>query len=440
MAYPTFTFNNASGSDTAASGAGPATALSGTSASYSGSVFTLDGSPDLSGVATDGSHVIWVQTSTGRQFFTINAVNDGADTVTVDDAPAGTTSGLTWGLGGKRKTLDNTQSRLLFTADFKTDWIVELEDDQTITSSSIAFVSTAQVCIVSDTPGTKRTITQTANAPIFQDGGATQKTHTLVDLKLANSAGTPKTSAYGIDNTNAGEWHLLRCCLGDSTNKLYAGFDTSSHMTLEESEVAHCIDDGCRATSRELIIIDSWIHDNGDRGCEVNFSQFTVVGSVIENNGSDGIYCRSEDVQLFQGNVIDGNTGDGIDLTFINSRIRGAIRNNIITNNGGYGIRGGGSLQNNSKLVRYNNFGTGANANTSGDVLTIAKGDGNVNLDPQFTDAAGNDWSTGANMKAAGAPNAGVDTVGSSSSTYAYNDIGIQQEAAAGGSVIVIDD
>ena len=95
MAVPTLLFNTGSGSDTAASGAGPTTALSGTAASYSESVFTLDGSPDLSGVSTDGPHVIWVDTSTGRKFFTINAVNDGANTVTVDDAPAETTTELT---------------------------------------------------------------------------------------------------------------------------------------------------------------------------------------------------------------------------------------------------------------------------------------------------------------------------------------------------------
>jgi len=163
MATTNTLFNNASGSDTAASGAGPTTALFGTAASYSGSVFTLDGTPNLSGVATDGSHVIWVQTSTGRQFFTINAVDDGANTVTVDDAPAGTTTGLTWGLGGKRQTVGNTDSRLLFSTDAKAGWTITLEDDQPALTSVL-------VCTAKG---------DTTNGPIIFQGDSTTAHHLL---------------------------------------------------------------------------------------------------------------------------------------------------------------------------------------------------------------------------------------------------------------------
>src|SRR5688500_18477061 len=102
----TILFNSSTGSDTAASGAGPATALTGTAASYSGSGFTLDGSPDLSGVVA-GTAILYVATSTGRKFFDITSVDDGANTVTVVTAPAGTATGLTWAIGGKRATFDH---------------------------------------------------------------------------------------------------------------------------------------------------------------------------------------------------------------------------------------------------------------------------------------------------------------------------------------------
>src|SRR5688500_14311591 len=101
----TILFNSVSGSDTAASGAGPATAITGSNASYSGSVFTLDGSPDLSGVVVADS-ILYVDTSTGRKFFDITSIDNTAKTVTVVSAPAGTATGLTWAIGGQRATFD----------------------------------------------------------------------------------------------------------------------------------------------------------------------------------------------------------------------------------------------------------------------------------------------------------------------------------------------
>ncbi len=69
MAYPTIIFNATSGSDTAASGAGPSTAVTGSSATVNGgdpgTVLDLDGTPDLSGVATDGSGAIFLGTWSG---------------------------------------------------------------------------------------------------------------------------------------------------------------------------------------------------------------------------------------------------------------------------------------------------------------------------------------------------------------------------------------
>src|SRR3954470_959504 len=103
MALPTIAINSGTGSDTAASGAGPATALSGTGAATAASttVTLLTDNPDLSGVATDGSAVIWVGSSSGRQFAKITGVNNtaGVKTVTVSDAFANTESGKNWGIG-----------------------------------------------------------------------------------------------------------------------------------------------------------------------------------------------------------------------------------------------------------------------------------------------------------------------------------------------------
>lgn len=146
MATPVIVVDSATGND-ANSGAGPGdgytagSVLSGTAASWSSLTFTLDGSPDLSSVATDGSHVIYVTTSTGRKFFTITAVNDGADTVTVAEAIAGTTTGLTWALGGKRAAFLSTGSTgtdQLWKngGDILDGWVIELADGHSESSTS----------------------------------------------------------------------------------------------------------------------------------------------------------------------------------------------------------------------------------------------------------------------------------------------------------------
>jgi len=74
----TVVFNNVTGSETQASGAGPAVAVYGTGAAIVGTTaidLSAD-SPDLSGVATDGTAVLWVEATTGRTFFLITEVND----------------------------------------------------------------------------------------------------------------------------------------------------------------------------------------------------------------------------------------------------------------------------------------------------------------------------------------------------------------------------
>lgn len=92
MAFPTVLFHLVNGSDTAASGAGPTTAQSGYTARTRGTspitVGLFDVSIDLSGVNTDGSHVLYAATASGRRFFKITGKKD-----TVQDVTGGMSSG-----------------------------------------------------------------------------------------------------------------------------------------------------------------------------------------------------------------------------------------------------------------------------------------------------------------------------------------------------------
>lgn len=445
MVAAIFKFNNATGSDSLASGAGPTTSLFGSSASYSGSVFTLNGAPDLTGVLTDGSHSIWVQTSTGRQFFIITAKDNTAKTVTVESAPAGTASGLTWAIGGKRKTLDETSSRKIGTDAKGSEWVIELEDDQTLTASAYVTIGTgltAAITIRSNVAGTLRTVTQSADAAVFdaQAGALSQSQVYLKDLKLQNTAGT-KTNAVAVAASNGAFISAVGCVFGDAANKIKT-FTTSGNIALCNCEVAHCTADGVSVTSRRVVLKDCWIHDNTSRGVDTNNTQNGISGCIIEANGSDGIYGRSNDTLLVVNNTIDNNGGDGIDLSLVTWSLLGIVANNNITRNAHYGIRGGGTQMLGPLNPSYhNNFGTGATANTLGDVLTFTKGPGSLAVDPQYANTASDNWSVGENVKAAGIP---ASFVGVNSATRSYVDVGASQreEVAGGGgsTLIVVED
>ena len=134
MAFPTIVYNASTGSDTAASGAGPATAITGSGAAHTSGIASttieFDNSPDLSGVATDGSAAVWLNTSAGgRHLSKITAVDDGADTVTVEDSftIASGGSAVDYAIGGKRAfwEADTTNADWV---DSKSGWTHELND------------------------------------------------------------------------------------------------------------------------------------------------------------------------------------------------------------------------------------------------------------------------------------------------------------------------
>src|SRR5258708_31213901 len=106
MALPTVVINSSTGSDTAASGAGPATALFGTAAATAASMIVtlLVDNPDLSSVPTDGSAAIWVASSSGIRWSKITGKDNtvGVKTVTVATPYPNTASGKQWGIAGQR--------------------------------------------------------------------------------------------------------------------------------------------------------------------------------------------------------------------------------------------------------------------------------------------------------------------------------------------------
>lgn len=470
MAFPVILVNSATGSDSTASGAGPATALTGTNASTdsNGLVITLDGSPDLSGVLTDGSAVIYIQDPTAGElnFAKITGTNDGADTVTVVDAFAASTSGFTWGIGGKRASIGSTTSKKLFennagAGDLQGGWTVEMESGH---EETIA----AQYTIrgggsATDGPITLRGAAGAATRPIITasfNGSLfvpIADYYQFIDFDLKNTNAT-KTASIGIHFSSGVQGGLISGIkIADSTNNFFKGIatgTTTSYGVIQSSEIGHTASYGIDISSAGFLIQDCYVHNTGDHSIYYQSStplNNTLRNNIIYNSSSDGIHYGATSTILAKSidiiaNTVDSCTGDGLEVAGTNLSVFTLlqIENNIFSNNGGYGVSFSGApslgaLNKGAVRVRNNNTFN----NTSGSYLntqSIESGDNTT--DPDFENVASGDFTIGTgNLINGGFPqnNIGSNSAsGVGSITRTYVDIGAVQidsaaAAAAGG-------
>jgi hypothetical protein len=220
-------FNNSTGSDTTASGLGAANV-------YGSGASTTSASAVVTGITTSGvqaGDLLWVQSSSGRQFSVIASVDSGTQ-VTCDDTFANTESSRTWAIGGKRATLDSSVELFEYNYNNGKSYDVELETDQTITTAINGTGGRGVTLrIKSDTPNTKRTITCSAQE-VFK-GGYIYAT----DLNFESTHAT----GYMQQSTNSGTvWHGhfygTRCNFGNSTNNFSQFFNFSSTTYSSFSE------------------------------------------------------------------------------------------------------------------------------------------------------------------------------------------------------------
>ena len=458
MALPTILINSATGSDSAASGAGPATALTGTAASTNagGTIVTLDGSPDLSGVATDGSHVIYLADSTAgaRNFGKITAADNGAKTVTVANAFGGSLSGKSWAIGGKRASLLGSVSYKLLdnngtNGDAMAGWIIEMQSGHTETRSSRANIYRAGD--TTDGPIIVRGEAGAATRPVLTFSGAGSDIvlranyHVLRDFTMT---GTSSASSCIIDVGTAGHYIDGLKISGFSGVLIEGGTSTGMY----NMHVVNCELSGGSVgvkVQQNAAVLGNYIHgqtSHGISGPSANLTGTLIANNIIAGCGGDGInlvQARTDNYSAVRvlGNTIDGCTGDGIDYTGDNDGLSGlTIVNNILSNNGGYGVNFT-SLTATKVLARavmathnntYNN--TSGACNLSG----VLKNDPGLN--PTYTNTGGGDYSIGTNLKAKGFPGAGAAVIGLSGST-SYVDVGAVERAepAAGGPAPLVD-
>jgi len=401
-------FNNSSGSDTAASGLGPATALTGSGAS-------TDGTAVVTGISTTGASagdLLWVQTASGRQFAIIASVDSGTQ-VTCDDTFA-LGSGQTWAIGGKRQTIGNANSALMF-QDAEDDWTIELEDNQTI-SSAITWSGGTNDNIgfrLIGSSGSIKTVTQTGAAAHFSLSSSSSQ---MENLKFLNSNGSPGYVVSGASGATIAIF--IDCVAGEGSggnNPLGFGTRTSGGLAVS---ARNCVADYCggdgfgTASNRNFTTcynckaIGCTGHGFAARGD----GDLICINCIADSNGGDGFYVGATTTGggIIVNCVSRNNTGDGVSLD--DSGRFTIILNSHFTENGAYGAESRAATIRNDAIVDGCNFGTGATANTSGDVSGFTKGANCTNTDPAYNNTATGDYTPASSFFTAGVPQYIIDT------------------------------
>ncbi len=283
-------FNNSTGSDTTASGLGSANVY-GSGASTTGSSAVVTGI-DTTGVSS--GDLLWVQSSSGRQFSIIATV-DSSTQVTCDDVFANTESGRTWAIGGKRATFDGSLS--LFLDELGEQATIELETDQTISNNIYWKEETSYigVSIKSSEAGVKRTITQTADSTTIFSFDASWNVESdilLQDIKFVNTSSV-KSHCINIPGTT-GHAHiiLIRCQVGDTGSGFSRGYRGENYQSCHAYDTVFkdCIAGmEPRGGTNWASIIDGCWFDNCDYGINAASEAAslakrpTVFNSVFSN-------------------------------------------------------------------------------------------------------------------------------------------------------------
>lgn len=378
-------FNASTGSDSAASGAGPATALTGTAAATAASalVTLAVDNPNLSGVATDGSAVLWVLSSSGRQFSPIIGVNNTTKVVTVANAYANTEIGKTWAIGGKRATFDNTSSRLLFSADILSGWTVVTQTDQTLSSSAISCAvssdgSTGAMRVQGSSATVISNVFQGANAYCFNvSGGVWQFTN----LKMSCTNGT-RTSAGGITCSGTG-LAIENCTLGDATNTLATGVYASAGPV----QIIKCLFSSITGkgvnfdVSASLFIGACRFDSTGGNSVYTTGSSCSVVvdGCTFDNPSTTAILANSGSTGLWviKNCVFDTISGAGWDVSAGVMSSFSTYGNNFTACTSG--VVGSSAFNAFSVLTDYNDF-----YNNTTSYTNVATGPYDLSVDPMY--------------------------------------------------------
>ncbi len=434
MAYPVVRYAASGGSDTAASGAGPTTAVTGSSAAHTGGVssttITLTNTPDLSGVASDGSAALWLNTSSGsRHLSKITAVDDGADTVTVEDSfniAAG--SAVDYAIGGSRQTLENDSSNR-DVQDYKNGWRAEFDaGTYNMTAMwSLPGAGTAQGIpwcgfVAKSGAASRPIINMNANTWCFVGGGNGFRLY-CEGLKFTDGGSASTNAAVLVASRTNAAIRFVDCVFNMTAAYYQIQLNNPSSYVFED---CYFVDGPARShiscAGGGLVMQNCWIEGKSSASYDSMFvaGSCNIRNCVFEGNAGVGpllgMRWGSGQASIVENCVFHDGGGDGIEVDF-NTYVQSdhIFRNNIFTENAGYGINidaAGVDAEGVPGMFDYNAFRN----NTSGNYNNATGGANDVTLtaDP-YTNASSGDFSLndtaggGAACRGAGFPGAMPD-------------------------------
>lgn len=431
MAYPSITYNQTTGSNTAPSDAvatsgGTSTTVTGTQGT---NTITFSSTVDLTGVVDDDSDYIGVGTSGGdRKLYRITAFTGGVGTctaVTVEPSIDAGVSAVGWHVNGTRATfLDNFDSY-----DWMPGWTVLLDGDQTRTGGNLRvgnnFSGTHDG---TDPPLTIKPLSSTGRAAISSSHTAGEmlrlNTHALLQLERLDFSMPNSTASGTYVYASSGNLSAYDCTfsapLSTATSFVFSGSGDSMSFVhcYFEGGTNHVID----ITGNDCTLINCWLDCKGTHGTSSALDlgpsyTATVINTAITESAGDGINLnrqgnpgRQLDWMIRNCTVADCS-GDGLTFSGTPSSTTGSswnvfVMNTLISGNGGWGLNTNSGNIAACGFIGYNAFYN----NTSGEYSdsTVTKG-GDVTLtaDP-FTNAGADNYTIndaaggGADLKAAG--------------------------------------
>jgi len=373
-------FNNSTGSDTTASGLGAANV-------YGAGASTTGASAVVTGISTTGiraGDLLWVQSSSGRQFSIIASV-DSSTQVTCDDNFDNTESGRTWAIGGKRATWENSDSRQAFRDCYGKGWEFVTETNQTI-NSVVRFGGGAAglPTIVRGSTGDE-IITQTSNTSAIASGdpstGLGSNYLVLEDLVFENTSSSKSLAYCFLYTGNYVRLHRLKTISQTNNHQRFLQRENGgTYLTFDSCTITHCISHGIYADRLlAMTFTGCYIANNGGYGIYSNRTITLIDKCILANNSNDGLFVNNA---VVMNTIFYGNGGDGMNPYYLTPTI-----GCVFYNNSGYGIECGPvgeQLTLNSNAFGANSLGA-INVSNSWETNTIT-----LTADPFVSAANGN--------------------------------------------------
>lgn len=396
MSNLVFYVDGTSGADTNSGTTEGSALANGTAATRSGAVYTLDGTPDLSGVTVNQDTIRITGETSGigysADLFEITAVDDGADTVTVSPTPTGGTSGLTWAIGGAlatvQKGFDSLQANGRDTLWIKDKGSAYSEDVVTRQSGANNYMPDYQIVAGYGTT-TGDTGQATITGPTTHGITQSHSRYYYRNLRITGSAGG------GIYSTASDYVALYNCKIDSNSSENIRLDDFISIVNCEvynaglenlelgnDSCIVGCIFYGAGQYNhringkslfyKNLCYAPTWDNFWGDVSTGVTY----VIGNTLDGDG------------IATGAAIDVNTGQH------------SIIDNIIHDHH-VGIDIGAALQSGGFWNGYNLFSSNTTDATGG--YYSYDGTDVTTADPAFTDEANDDYTLQHQSAAVGA-------------------------------------